>query len=145
VRKQWPQEKNAITSTVLLLFQILIPGFLWNFMICLSLGLILHRLWQLGLDGEYFTEGVRPQLSVYYSRSAELIPFFQCCGSESGRISIIMPDPDQFQSKQMKMLIIFFSSENFNILSRILKIMTHSPLIMKIKHCKLAMLWLKCF
>ena len=32
------------------------------------LGLILHRLWQLGLDGTYFSEGVRPHLKVYYNR-----------------------------------------------------------------------------
>jgi len=32
----------------------------------LTLGLYLHRMWQLGLEGEYFEEGVRPQLSVFY-------------------------------------------------------------------------------
>ena len=32
------------------------------------IGLILHRLWQLGLDGTYFSEGVRPHLKVYYNR-----------------------------------------------------------------------------
>ena len=29
-------------------------------------GLYLHRLWQLGLEGEYYQEGVRPHLSVFY-------------------------------------------------------------------------------
>jgi len=31
-----------------------------------TLGLYLHRLYQLGLDAQYFQEGVRPQLSVFY-------------------------------------------------------------------------------
>jgi len=32
----------------------------------ITLGLYLHRIWQLGLDVEYFEEGVRPQVSVFY-------------------------------------------------------------------------------
>jgi len=32
----------------------------------ITLGLVLHRVWQLGLEGEFFEEGVRPSLSVYY-------------------------------------------------------------------------------
>lgn len=33
----------------------------------ITLGLYLHRIWQLGLETEYFEEGVRPQLSVFYT------------------------------------------------------------------------------
>ena len=32
----------------------------------ITLGLYLHRLYQLGLDSVYYQEGVRPQLSVFY-------------------------------------------------------------------------------
>jgi len=32
------------------------------------LGLLLHRIWQLGMEGEYFADGVRPNLAVYYDR-----------------------------------------------------------------------------
>jgi len=34
----------------------------------LLLGLLLHRCWQLGLDSTFFTEGVRPHLTLYYRR-----------------------------------------------------------------------------
>lgn len=34
----------------------------------ITLGLYLHRVWQLGMEMEYFQEGVRPQLSVFYQR-----------------------------------------------------------------------------
>ena len=29
-------------------------------------GLYLHRLWQLGLEADYYEEGVRPHLAVFY-------------------------------------------------------------------------------
>jgi len=32
----------------------------------ITLGLYLHRLWQLGLETEYYSEGVRPHLAVFY-------------------------------------------------------------------------------
>ena len=32
----------------------------------LTAGLYLHRLWQLGLETEYYSEGVRPHLAVFY-------------------------------------------------------------------------------
>jgi hypothetical protein len=61
----------------------------------------------------------------------------QCCGSGSGRIRIILPDPDrnQFQANE-KVEILNFFLENFNMLAEILKIMTHLTLMRKIKLCK---------
>jgi len=32
----------------------------------ITLGLYLHRLWQLGLENDYYGEGVRPHLAVFY-------------------------------------------------------------------------------
>jgi len=32
----------------------------------ISLGVILHRLWQLGLDEDFYSGGVRPHLSIFY-------------------------------------------------------------------------------
>ncbi len=49
------------------------------------------------------------------------------------------PDPDQFQAGENVDKLNFFP-ENFNMLSKILKIATYFTLMRKIKHCKLAML-----
>jgi hypothetical protein len=84
----------------------------------------------------------------------------QCCGSGpgfgsgSGRIRIIFPDqernrhpehddPDPANPDWYKFQAhvgFYFSSESFNMLSKILKIMTPLPLMRKENHCKLALL-----
>jgi hypothetical protein len=68
----------------------------------------------------------------------------QCCGSGSGRIRIILPDPDgcQFQGKE-KVGKLYVFPENFEMLSKILKIRTPLTLMRKKEHCKLTMLLLK--
>ena len=43
----------------------------------ITLGLYLHRLWQLGMEGEYFEEGVRPHLSVFYQGIRERPSFLK--------------------------------------------------------------------
>ena len=43
----------------------------------ITLGLYLHRLWQLGMEGEYFEEGVRPHLSVFYQGIRERSSFLK--------------------------------------------------------------------
>jgi hypothetical protein len=60
-----------------------------------------------------------------------------CCGSGSGLGRIRIGLPDRINSKHM---YYYFFHENFNMLSKILKIMTHLPLMSKEKHCKLALL-----
>jgi len=41
----------------------------FNFSVAdIALGLLLHRLWQLGMEKEFFSEGLRPHLTLYYSR-----------------------------------------------------------------------------
>ncbi len=59
----------------------------------------------------------------------------KCCGSASGRIVIIWADPDPFKPKEEAELNLF--PENFNILSKILKIMTSMTLTRNITQCKL--------
>jgi len=51
-----------------------------------TLGLYLHRLYQLGLDGKYFQEGVRPHLSVFY-QSVKTRPSFVRVTDWKNRIS----------------------------------------------------------
>ncbi len=58
----------------------------------------------------------------------------QCCGSGSGQIVIIWADPDPFKPKEEAQLNLF--PENFNILSKILKIMTSMTLTRKAHMCK---------
>ena len=43
----------------------------------ITLGLYLHRLWQLGMEGEYFEDGVRPHLSVFYKMIRERPSFLK--------------------------------------------------------------------
>jgi hypothetical protein len=71
----------------------------------------------------------------------------QCCGSGagSGRICIIFWDPDQadpdrFQCQEYEKVSkpLFFPTK-YHVLSN----MTSLTLLRKIKHCKLAKLWLK--
>jgi hypothetical protein len=60
--------------------------------------------------------------------------FIQSNGSRSGRIRIILPDPDRYQFQ------FHYFSENVNILFKILKIVTPVTMMRKIKQCKLALL-----
>ena len=70
----------------------------------------LHRLWQLGMEGEYFEEGVRPHLSVFYqgirerpsflkiTRLASILPsktFFAMCFLESGGKGRLATEPSK--------------------------------------------------
>ena len=43
----------------------------------ITLGLYLHRLWQLGMEGEFFEDGVRPHLSVFYKMIRERPSFLK--------------------------------------------------------------------
>jgi len=51
-----------------------------------TLGLYLHRLYQLGLEGTYFQDGVRPHLSVFY-QSVKTRPSFVRVTDWKNRIS----------------------------------------------------------
>ncbi len=68
---------------------------------------------------------------------------YKCCGSGSGRIRIILPDPDrhpghvdpdgyQFQANRKVAKLNYFP-DNFNMLSKILKMWTHLILMRKVK------------
>jgi hypothetical protein len=71
----------------------------------------------------------------------------------SGRIRIILPDPDSDRRRHLghadpvrgsvsipNTCIFYFFHENFNMLSKIIKIMTHLPLMRKEKYYKLVLL-----
>ncbi len=68
----------------------------------------------------------------------------QCCGSGSGlgsgsgRIRIILPDLDRYQFRAH--VFLNFSPTNFNMLSKILKIMTPLPFTRKENHRKLGLI-----
>jgi hypothetical protein len=91
---------------------------------------------------------------------------YHCCVSGSGRIQILLPDPDrdqhpghadhypahpdryQFKSTgNEKVDQLNFFPENFNIVTKIQKILIHLSLTLmrKIKHCKLTIPSLKAF
>ena len=78
----------------------------------ITLGLYVHRLWQLGMEEEYFEEGVRPHLSVFYKAIRErpsflkvtrwalpMITFLICATSASGGKEKLATEPSKV--KQM--------------------------------------------
>ncbi len=75
-------------------------------------------------------------MSIFY-----LVKFFSVSVEKSIYI-VVDPDPDRYQFQandiidELQVLFLFIP-ENFNMLSKILKIMTHLTLMRKINHCKL--------
>ncbi len=57
----------------------------------------------------------------------------------------IGPDPNHFvgSGSVPSTCVFYFFREDFTLLPKILKILTHLPLITKEKHCKLTLLWIK--
>jgi len=63
----------------------------------ISLGLLLHRIWQLGMENDFFAAGVRPHLAVYYERVKQRkeFEFVTQCQKETGE-KRILSEEDRF-------------------------------------------------
>ena len=63
-------------------------------------GLYLHRLWQLGLEKEYYQEGVRPHLAVFYESIRARPAFVKITGwrEQAGERSVRTQEDDLVQN-----------------------------------------------
>ena len=63
-------------------------------------GLYLHRLWQLGLEKEYYEEGVRPHLAVFYETIRARPAFVKITGwrEQAGERSVRTQEDDLVQN-----------------------------------------------
>jgi len=66
----------------------------------ITLGLYLHRLWQLGLEGEYYQGGVRPHLAVFYESIRTRPAFAKITGwkENTGERRIMSSEDDLVQN-----------------------------------------------
>jgi len=70
-------------------------------MVDITLGLYLHRIWQLGLEKEFFEEAVRPNLSVFYQRIRNRQAFLEVTKwreHDGEELAIKMPDDEMLDN-----------------------------------------------